>query len=509
MIWENTKLFLKLYYRPLAAMSRIIDEGSVIYGIAAVIAVSLLLQFAVTSRIYEQMAHSFATQYYHANATRRVYPQASTSAEQKSQANAGGAAATVKEGERSSLKDARQGAALETEEYADEEAYAGEEYAQQQPNTQPQPAMQPQPNVMPQALPRANLYAWWLVSYSQMSVLVTLATLAVIYVPLTVLLMILLESLGSFGVVLRRDFGSLLICTLMAWAAAHLPFALAGLALASVHLSAVVLLAIHCASMCCFALLMIFALRTLFGTSYARAVGVVSLSWTSFIFGAFVFSIVTPFLASPFILYYAWLHLRGEIGDINFSYRNRQNFRRCMEEATINPRNAEAHYQLGLIYRHRHQTTEAIERFKRAVETDARETDAHFQLGCIAREQGRLQEAIEYFGTVVAQDESHARNEIWREIGATYLSANMSEEAREALERYVERRPYDPEGLFYFGQAMEKLGHKEQAQDAFGRCIEAVKTTPYYRRSQVHKWRKLAQKQLSAFTGNASSLVTS
>ncbi|MGA9996596.1 MAG: hypothetical protein WBP93_14360, partial [Pyrinomonadaceae bacterium] len=243
MIWENTKLFLKLYYRPLAAMSRIIDEGSVIYGIAAVIAVSLLLQFAVTSRIYEQMAHSFATQYYHDNATRRVYPHASRSAEQKSQANAGGAAATVKEGERSSLKDARQGAALETEEYADEEAYAGEEYAQQQPNTQPQPIvqpqsmMQPQPNVLPQALPRASLYAWWLVSYSQMSVLVTLATLAVIYVPLTVLLMILLESLGSFGVVLRRDFGSLLTCTLMAWAAAHLPFALAGLALASVHLS--------------------------------------------------------------------------------------------------------------------------------------------------------------------------------------------------------------------------------------------------------------------------------
>lgn len=498
MIRENTKLFLKLYYRPLAAMSRIIDEGSVIYGVVAVIAVSLLLQFAVTARIFKQMSDSFSTQYYHANATRRVYPHASPNAEQKPQANAGGAASsTVKEGEQASLKD--------DEDYADEEAYAGEEYAQQT-NTQPQPSVQPQPNVRPQALPRASIYAWWLVSYSQTSVLVTLATLVVIYVPLTVLLMILLESLGSFGVVLRRDFGSLLTCTLMAWAAAHLPFALSGLVLSSVHLSASLLLGLWVASTFCFAALMIFALRTVFGTSYGRALGVVSLTWTSFIFGAFVFSIVTPYLASPFILYYAWLSLRGELGDINFSYRNRQNFRRCMDEATINPRNAEAHYQLGLVYRHRHQTTEAVERFKRAVEIDARETDAHFQLGCIAREQGRLQEAIEYFGTVVSQDEGHARNEIWREVGATYLSANMCEEAREALERYVERRPYDPEGLFYFGQAMEKLGHKEQAQDAFNRCIEAVKTTPYYRRSQVRKWRKLAQKQLSAFTGNSSSL---
>lgn len=502
MIWENTKLFLKLYYRPLAAMSRIIDEGSVIYGAAAVLVVALLLQFAVTARIFTEIASSFAAQHQQANAARQIAPRANANAEQKSQANAGSApSSTAKEDAASALKETKQSAA-ETEEYDDEDvAYEGSAgYTPQQPNARSQPIGQPQP------LQRANLYALWLASYSQMSVLITLATLAVIYVPLTVLLMILLESLGSFGVVLRRDFGSLLTCTLMAWAAAHLPFALAGLALSSVHLGARALLATHALSTLSFALLMIFALRTVFGTSYGRAVGVVSVTWTSFIFGAFIFSIVTPFLASPFILYYAWLHLRGEIGDINFSYRNRQNFRRCMEEATINPRNAEAHYQLGLVYRHRHQTMEAIERFKRAIEVDEKETDAHFQLGCIAREQGRLQEAIEYFGTVVSQDEGHARSEIWREVGATYLDANMSEEAREALERYVERRPYDPEGLFYFGQAMEKLGKREQAQEAFGRCIEAVKTTPYYRRSQVRKWRKLAQKQLSAFAGNAASL---
>jgi hypothetical protein len=53
MIWENTKFLLKLYYRPLAAMSNIIDEGNWLYGAVAVTAISVLLQFAVTSRLHE------------------------------------------------------------------------------------------------------------------------------------------------------------------------------------------------------------------------------------------------------------------------------------------------------------------------------------------------------------------------------------------------------------------------------------------------------------------------
>ena len=53
MIWENTKFLLKLYYRPMAAMSNIIDEGNWLYGAVLVAAISLLLQFAVTSRLHE------------------------------------------------------------------------------------------------------------------------------------------------------------------------------------------------------------------------------------------------------------------------------------------------------------------------------------------------------------------------------------------------------------------------------------------------------------------------
>jgi hypothetical protein len=43
MIWENTKLLFRLYYRPVSAMSGIIDEGHWLYAAIRVAALSLLL----------------------------------------------------------------------------------------------------------------------------------------------------------------------------------------------------------------------------------------------------------------------------------------------------------------------------------------------------------------------------------------------------------------------------------------------------------------------------------
>src|SRR5689334_23479227 len=93
------------------------------------------------------------------------------------------------------------------------------------------------------------------------------------------------------------------------------------------------------------------------------------------------------------------------------NFRQRQGFRRSMEAATINPRDASAHYQLGLVYQSRRQYTEAISRFKKAVDIAHDETDAHFQLGRMAREQNRLQDAITHFGSVLEEDDKHSRSE--------------------------------------------------------------------------------------------------
>src|SRR5260370_31984864 len=176
--------------------------------------------------------------------------------------------------------------------------------------------------------------------------------------------------------------------------------------------------------------------------------------------------------------------------------RRRQNLRRTLEGAAVNPDDGDAQYQLGLIYQQRRQYTEAIERFKNAVAIDSGETDAHFQLGRIALEQGRLPDALEEFRTVFDQDPKHKSSEILRELGALYVTARQYNDALPQLEIYVERRPYDPEGLYYYGLSLEQTGDAARARELYERAIEAARTAPHFRKRYTAQWSRLAQKQL-------------
>jgi len=195
-------------------------------------------------------------------------------------------------------------------------------------------------------------------------------------------------------------------------------------------------------------------------------------------------------------LFYAYYYLGGEIGNLGAGLRSRQNFRRMLEAAAINPHDGEAQYQLGLVYQQRRQYSEAIQRFTNAVKISNTETDAHFQLGRIAREQGRLKDALASFQTVLSQDEKHSQHEILREIGAVYLAAKQYGDAANMLAEYIEKRPYDPEGLVYYGQALEATGKPAEAREIYSRAIEAVRTAPRYRTGILGRWSRLAQKQL-------------
>lgn len=345
-------------------------------------------------------------------------------------------------------------------------------------------------------LPLVGDRGWWFVSFAPPSFFTAVIGMAVLYIPVLILLVSMSGVNASFSVLLRRDYGPLLTCGLMAWAAAHLPFTLAGFALGPLGLSEKTALGLWAASAICFGLLMALGLRMLFGINYSRGLLLVAVAALTFSVQAKLFATVSPFLFSPFLLFYGFMMFRGDIGDIGFSLRQRQGFRRSMEAATINPKDASAHYQLGLIYQYRRQYGEAISRFEKAVQIAHDETDAHFQLGRIAREQGRLQDAINFFSIVLEQDEKHSHSEIWREIGATYLAALMFGDAKEALEKFIDRRPYDPEGLYYLGKTLEQLDERDEAREVFNRCIEAVKTMPSYRYREHRKWDKLARERL-------------
>jgi tetratricopeptide (TPR) repeat protein len=295
-------------------------------------------------------------------------------------------------------------------------------------------------------------------------------------------------------------FAGIASCTLLAWSAAHLPFAIAGIALFRTEIDPNVWFAMWAASGAIFGVLMLFALRTVFGVSYAVALVTVALSWLAFPLAMYVIQFIGPWLLSPFLLILAFFYfggfLGGQVRGFGNAFRQRQDLKRFLQNATINPRDADAHVQLGIIYLDRRQESRAVEHFTKAIEIDKEEIDANYELGRIARQHKDLQKALDHFAIVVEQNDKFRLSEIWREIGATYLDAGMLNEAHEPLEKFVDRRPVDPEGLYYFGKLLKAKGDETRAREMFESAIESARTSPYFRSRQLGQWAKLAQKEL-------------
>ena len=239
---------------------------------------------------------------------------------------------------------------------------------------------------------------------------------------------------------------------------------------------------------------MVFGVRDAFRMSTLRAFGVTVVSCFASIFVIpLAKSLFSGVLGSPFLLVLLFLLLRGYFTDIMGSHRAKAAFKQNLESATLNPADASAHYNLGLIHQSRGELEAARERFERALQIDAEEIDASYQLGRIARHQKRYADAIQSFEQVVARNPAHSQHEIWREVAATYIAASQFEDARNALEQFLEHRPSDPEGLYLMGRAHAGLGHKREATSLMQACIEAVKTAPAYKYRASKRWLNEAQ----------------
>src|SRR6185437_13611037 len=251
MVWENTKLLLGLLYRPVSSMGRIVDEGHWLYAAIVVAALSMAFHTTVTSVLYNNYENVY-----------RDIPQSEE---------------TVA---------------------TDEEAEADDEEA-------------PTFYYEKLPLPLVGERGWWFVSFSPPSFYTAVLGMAILYIPCLILLVAMSGANASFSVLVRRDYGPLLTCGLMAWAAAHLPFTLAGFALEPLHLREKTALGLWLASAICFGLLMTLGLRMLFGVNYSKGLLLVTVAALSFSVQAKLFSTVSPYLFSPFLLFYAFAMFRG------------------------------------------------------------------------------------------------------------------------------------------------------------------------------------------------------
>lgn len=347
---------------------------------------------------------------------------------------------------------------------------------------------------------------------------VTVVLVAIVVVPILTLVANMFERRGSFRVVLTQEYApmaatmfyvltavnvfSLVLAAVVHYSGLQQPVSAfmavqlqmtiretpqlaeqLGSAAASAHLPFSIL------KMMLFFFGTVLGVRDVFRTSAVRAFFICVLSGVAAVFVAPIAgALFSGVLGSPFLLIIAFILLRGYFADIMGTQRAKAAFKQNLESATLNPADASAHYNLGLIHQSRGELDAARERFERALQIDDGEIDAGYQLGRIARQQKRYADAIQNFEHVVMQNPAHSQFEIWREVAATYIAAGQFEDARNALEQFLEHRPSDPEGLYLMGRAHAGLGHQREATNLMQACIDAVKTAPAYKYRSDKRW---------------------
>jgi Tfp pilus assembly protein PilF len=306
-----------------------------------------------------------------------------------------------------------------------------------------------------------------------------------------------LEGAVSAGVALERDYMPALVCHLVAWTAVVLPLAVVRSLIGTWQSVAVI--AVAAAGLGYLLVLSTCTIRTISGTSFPRAAAAVAIGLATAVAAFWVFSIVGNFayiFASPWVLYYLYLRFGSEARALGGGLSSRQRLRQLLETSTVNPRDADARYQLGLIYQHRRDFATAKACFGEAIRIDPNEADPHYQLGRILRREGDLDGAMEHLETAAAIDDKHSSSEVWREIGAACLKLGQDQRAHAILAIYTQRRPFDAEGLYWYGVALSRMGKVKEAREAWQSAVESVRTAPPHRRRQIRRWEQVASGEL-------------
>lgn len=352
------------------------------------------------------------------------------------------------------------------------------------------------PELMPGARPRSGLGLLAQIA-GGISTVGSLLILAGFYVPVAIATIALWDSLGGVATILRRDYLPGLTCHLLSYAAVLLPLT----ALRLLPVPVAVWPAIAGIGAIYFLFLSANALRAVTGTSVAHSAFTAVLAAGAGAVGLVLYFFIGPssyYFTSPFLLYYAYRYFQGDIQLIGSGLSSRQSLRRQLEVSKLNPRDWDAHFQIGLIQEQRRQYAEAEASFRKAIEIAPDEADPYFHLAKIEREKGRHEEALNALRKAAALDDKHSGSEVWRDLGAVALLANHPEEAQPALAKYVERRPYDPEGLYWYGKVLKKLGQPAAAKQAWEQAIEAVNTAPSHQRGRIRKWASETKAELKA-----------
>ncbi len=230
----------------------------------------------------------------------------------------------------------------------------------------------------------------------------------------------------------------------------------------------------------------VWAIREMDYIGPVAALGVFALSWFTFP----VFFVLTRFLlALPFFLLlpfmYVFVMRFRELMTVRGSLRS---FQQHLRSLTINPRDADAHYQLGLLhYQQRHRDA-AQGYFEQALAIDPQDPDYHYFMGRVREARGEWPGAAEEYEATYRLNSEYGLGDIFREVGKGYLHTGRPDKAIEFLRYFLDRRGSDPEGRYWLAVALRRTGSDEEMRVQLNTILSQARTNPRFFRKEHREW---------------------
>lgn len=239
-------------------------------------------------------------------------------------------------------------------------------------------------------------------------------------------------------------------------------------------------------------LLLLLAAYTVWGIqqlnylSAAQAVGVFTLSWFTI---PIYYFLISFFFALPFFIMIPVLYLGYQwIRSYSATQSNERLFKQRLNALTLNPQDADAHYQLGLLRLRRRSLTAARQHFEDALKIDPADPDYHYFLGRAHELAGEWEKALGEYEETYRLNPEYGLGDIFREVGKGYLNTGNIEKGAEFLRFFLSKRGSDPEGRFWLAVALQELGDVGQMRLQLDTILDQARSNPRFFRKENREW---------------------
>jgi tetratricopeptide (TPR) repeat protein len=239
----------------------------------------------------------------------------------------------------------------------------------------------------------------------------------------------------------------------------------------------------------CYMLLAVYtfwAVRQLNYLSPVQALGVLALSLFAlpiyYILISFIFAL--PFFIGIPVAYFGYQWIRGYLA----AQTSERSFQQQLHALTMNPQDADAQYQLGLMSLKRRNLGSARKYFENAINIDPNDPDYHYSLGRCCELNGEWVRALEQYEETYRLKPEYGLGDIFREVGKGYLHTGSVEKGIEFLKFFLTKRGSDPEGRYWLAVALQKTGDSEQMRAQLNMIVEQARSHPIFFRKENREW---------------------